>query len=281
MDPLTKKTAEVHRHAGGEITELGEVRVTGPQPSASTARASGNHDQEPKALCKNGGCKVWRSGRVDGGEPRTESPWHSLKTVFLLSVIVAFLLWIIVYTLLDQYRILWPSSLFAAFDRDSVWDSLSLYMAIAIADLGSVIYDLIGSAVIHVTCFLLRNGRTNESCDFLRNLRWRSRSITGPAVRTASFARFSISTPPYRYPLFPSHHRTLLIPNFAERYIYTYRNHICVATIVRRETRNDEMNKSMGQFERPNERELRQLETSVNQIATLYISYRFINVWLL
>ncbi|KAL0129319.1 hypothetical protein PUN28_004192 [Cardiocondyla obscurior] len=108
FEPTTKKTVEVHRHAAGETTELGEVKVTLPSTNVptstpSTAQASGNSSTP----CKNGGCKViWRSSRVGGGEPRAESPWHSLKTVFLISVIVAFLLWIVVYTLLNQYRIL-------------------------------------------------------------------------------------------------------------------------------------------------------------------------------
>ncbi|XP_024867507.1 uncharacterized protein LOC112451834 isoform X1 [Temnothorax curvispinosus] len=112
FEPRTKKTAaEVHRHLAdraGETTELGEVRVTAPSSNVATSMPSTAHPNgnDAAAPCKNGGCKVWRSSRVDGGELRPESPWHSLKTVFLISVILAFLLWIIVYTLLDQYRIL-------------------------------------------------------------------------------------------------------------------------------------------------------------------------------
>jgi len=101
FDPTTKKTAEVHRHAAGETTELGEVKVTAPSSNVATSMPSTAHTSSSDAVpCKNGGCKIWRSSRVSAGEPRTESPWHSLKTVFLVSVIAAFLLWIIVYTLL-------------------------------------------------------------------------------------------------------------------------------------------------------------------------------------
>ncbi|XP_029176859.1 uncharacterized protein LOC114944959 [Nylanderia fulva] len=103
FEPTTAAVAEVHRHATGEaMTELGEVKVTLPGSSiaTSTPHTSGG---EP-APCKNGGCKVWRSNR--NGEQHSESPWHSLKTIFLVSVIVAFLLWVIVYTLLNQYQIL-------------------------------------------------------------------------------------------------------------------------------------------------------------------------------
>ncbi|XP_077279565.1 uncharacterized protein LOC143906990 isoform X3 [Temnothorax americanus] len=112
FEPRTKKTAaEAHRHLAGragETTELGEVRVTAPSSNVATSMPSTAHPNGNDAAtpCKNGGCKVWRSSRVDGGELRPESPWHSLKTVFLISVILAFLLWIIVYTLLDRYRIL-------------------------------------------------------------------------------------------------------------------------------------------------------------------------------
>ncbi|XP_018369242.1 PREDICTED: uncharacterized protein LOC108765173 isoform X2 [Trachymyrmex cornetzi] len=104
---LATKTAEVHRHAAGETTELGEVKVTAPSSNVATSMPSTAHPSGSDAMpCKNGGCKVWRSSRIGGSEPHAESPWHSLKTVFLVSVIVAFLLWIIIYTLLDQYRIL-------------------------------------------------------------------------------------------------------------------------------------------------------------------------------
>lgn len=107
FEPTMKKMAEVHRLAAGETTELGEVKIIVPENNVATSMSTMAHTSSSEnAPCKNGGCKVWRSSRSNGGEPRTESPWHSLKTVFLVSVLVAFLLWIIVYTLLDQYRIL-------------------------------------------------------------------------------------------------------------------------------------------------------------------------------
>ncbi|XP_020295145.1 uncharacterized protein LOC109860465 [Pseudomyrmex gracilis] len=100
----TSKITGVHRHAAGETTELGEVNVTVPSSSVATSMPHTSSETSP---CKNGGCKVWRNSR-DGNsnEPRSENPWHSLKTIFLVSVIVAFLLWVIVYTLLDQYQII-------------------------------------------------------------------------------------------------------------------------------------------------------------------------------
>lgn len=101
----TSKITDVNWHAAGETTELGEVSVIVPSSNVATSMPHTSSETSP---CKNGGCKIWRSSR-DGnsGEPRSENPWHSLKTVFLVSVIVAFLLWVIVYTLLDQYQIIW------------------------------------------------------------------------------------------------------------------------------------------------------------------------------
>lgn len=98
----TRKTAKMHQHAAGETTELGEVVISPATSSVATSAVNANSEAAP---CKNGGCKIWRSSR-SSSEPRSESPWHSLKTIFLVSVIVAFLVWIIVYTILDQYRIL-------------------------------------------------------------------------------------------------------------------------------------------------------------------------------
>lgn len=104
FEPTTTKTAEVHRHSTGEtMTELGEVKTIPPSSSIATSTLHPSGDDP--APCKNGGCKIWNRGIRDG-ERRSESPWHSLKTIFLVSVIVAFLLWVIVYTLLDQYQIL-------------------------------------------------------------------------------------------------------------------------------------------------------------------------------
>ncbi|KAH0945909.1 hypothetical protein HN011_002455 [Eciton burchellii] len=97
----TKKTTRMQQHMSGETTELGEVVISAATSSIATSTVHTNKD----APCKNGGCKNWRSGR-SGNESRSESPWHLLKTVFLISVIVAFFLWIIIYTLLDHYRIL-------------------------------------------------------------------------------------------------------------------------------------------------------------------------------
>ncbi|CAK9802353.1 hypothetical protein ANTQUA_LOCUS3268 [Anthophora quadrimaculata] len=78
-------------------TELGEVKVTPPTSSVATSTPV----QPGSIPCRNGGCKSWNRS-----ESRLESPWHFLKTVFLISVIVALVIWVIVYTFLTQYRIL-------------------------------------------------------------------------------------------------------------------------------------------------------------------------------
>ncbi|XP_015608342.1 uncharacterized protein LOC107274093 isoform X2 [Cephus cinctus] len=81
-------------------TELSEVKV-GVSTATSTA-ATSTPVLSRSIPCGNGGCKATRSH----GEARPESPWHLLKTIFLVSVIVALVIWVIVYTLLAQYRIL-------------------------------------------------------------------------------------------------------------------------------------------------------------------------------
>ncbi|XP_012269485.1 uncharacterized protein LOC105693854 isoform X2 [Athalia rosae] len=84
-------------------TELGEVKVQ-VVPTASVATSTPTTSPAlPEGIpCGNGGCKTSRSR----GEPRPESPWHQLKTIFLVSVIVALVIWVVAYTLLTQYQIL-------------------------------------------------------------------------------------------------------------------------------------------------------------------------------
>ncbi|CAD1471505.1 unnamed protein product [Heterotrigona itama] len=85
----------------GEETELGEVKVTLPTNTVATSTPV----QPGTIPCRNGGCKSWTSR----AESRMESPWHFLKTIFLVSVIVALILWIIVYTFLAQYQVVCSS----------------------------------------------------------------------------------------------------------------------------------------------------------------------------
>ncbi|XP_016904865.1 uncharacterized protein LOC107993131 [Apis cerana] len=89
---LTKTEVQI-----ADETELGEVKV---MPLTSNV-ATSTPVQPGSIPCKNG-CKSWASR----AESRMESPWHFLKTIFLISVIVALILWVIVYTFLVQYQIL-------------------------------------------------------------------------------------------------------------------------------------------------------------------------------
>ncbi|XP_054014442.1 uncharacterized protein LOC128895677 [Hylaeus anthracinus] len=82
---LTKtKTQSMDEMEFGEV-KTSNVATSTPVPSGSIP-------------CRNGGCKGWTS--------TAESPWHFLKTVFLISVLVALVLWVIVYAFLTQYKIL-------------------------------------------------------------------------------------------------------------------------------------------------------------------------------
>jgi hypothetical protein len=49
--------------------------------------------------CKNTVAKIWPDHRL-------ESPWHYLKTLFLVFVILALVIWILIYVLLSQYDLL-------------------------------------------------------------------------------------------------------------------------------------------------------------------------------
>ncbi|XP_046413185.1 uncharacterized protein [Neodiprion pinetum] len=85
-------------------TEMNEVKVSVPTASVATSTpTTSSPAPAPEGIpCGKGGCKTSRSR----GEPRPESPWHHLKTIFLVSVIIALVIWVIVYTLLTQYQIL-------------------------------------------------------------------------------------------------------------------------------------------------------------------------------
>lgn len=108
MESLSRCELTKTETKGAEETELAEVKTTLPTNNVATSTGklasyqNGQQVQPGSIPCRNGGCKSW-SGR---SESRLESPWHFLKTVFLISVIVALVLWVIVYTFLAQYRIL-------------------------------------------------------------------------------------------------------------------------------------------------------------------------------
>ncbi|XP_043276681.1 uncharacterized protein [Venturia canescens] len=82
-------------------TELGEVKII--VPSSDIATSTTLEASSAVIPCGSGGCKT---SRRHNGESRPESPWHVLKTIFLVSVIIAFVVWVVVYTLLAQYEIL-------------------------------------------------------------------------------------------------------------------------------------------------------------------------------
>ncbi|XP_058809664.1 uncharacterized protein LOC131674872 isoform X3 [Phymastichus coffea] len=79
-------------------TELGVLKSSVHETSSSPPSGS-----RAGVACHNGACKA------HGLRPphhRIENPWHYLKTIFLVSIIFAFIVWIIVYVLLTQYEVL-------------------------------------------------------------------------------------------------------------------------------------------------------------------------------
>ncbi|XP_033331485.2 uncharacterized protein LOC143258717 isoform X2 [Megalopta genalis] len=105
MENLSRLELTKTKPRDAEENELAEVKTASPtnNVATSTAKLSSTHPAQPGSIpCRDGGCKAWASR----SESRLESPWHFLKTVFLISVIVALVLWVVVYTFLAQYGIL-------------------------------------------------------------------------------------------------------------------------------------------------------------------------------
>ncbi|XP_014616367.1 PREDICTED: uncharacterized protein LOC106793719 [Polistes canadensis] len=75
--------------------ELKEMDVVAPTQSVATLTVV----QPGSIPCQNSGCKNWRTHGVP------ENPWHELKTIFLVSIIVTLIFWIMIYALLAQYQI--------------------------------------------------------------------------------------------------------------------------------------------------------------------------------
>ncbi|XP_011498786.1 PREDICTED: uncharacterized protein LOC105362935 isoform X2 [Ceratosolen solmsi marchali] len=74
-------------------TELGEMKVVaGVVPVVEDVPCH-------SGACKSAVTKIWPDHRL-------ESPWHYLKTLFLISMIVALVVWILIYVLLSQYELL-------------------------------------------------------------------------------------------------------------------------------------------------------------------------------
>lgn len=77
-------------------TELGEVKVMSLTTMATTSK-------DVQAIpCSNGGCKK----SVFNKKNSDESPWHYLKTIYLIFFMFALIVWIIVYSLLSRYELL-------------------------------------------------------------------------------------------------------------------------------------------------------------------------------
>ena len=83
---------------GVSETELGELRAV------ATSTANSPTATDAGVPCHNGACKS--SGDKLRPEHHIESPWHHLKSLFLVSIIVALVVWIFVYVMLTQFDVL-------------------------------------------------------------------------------------------------------------------------------------------------------------------------------
>lgn len=89
--------------------EMGEV--SSPVPEVPLATVNGNgvpgctdaclalHQQHQKSL------QQYQKSTT----PRpTDSPWHHLKTIFLVTTVASLIVWVLVYTVLSQMAVVWP-----------------------------------------------------------------------------------------------------------------------------------------------------------------------------
>ncbi|XP_043480496.1 uncharacterized protein LOC122510128 [Leptopilina heterotoma] len=95
--PLRCDQGKMETNPSGE-TELSEMKIV--TSSIGVTATNQNHSEDHQ--CRNGTCKI---SRIRNNQ-QPENPWHYLKTIFLISVIIALIIWIIVYTLLVQYKVL-------------------------------------------------------------------------------------------------------------------------------------------------------------------------------
>lgn len=94
---------EKDRHSA---VEMGEV--SSPTPEGSLATVNGNgvpgctdaclalHQQHQKSL---------QQYQKSATPSPPDSPWHFLKTVFLVAIVVSLIVWVLVYTVLSQLAV--------------------------------------------------------------------------------------------------------------------------------------------------------------------------------
>ena len=89
--------------------EMGEV--SSPVPEVTLATVNGNgvpgctdacltlHQQHQKSL---------QQYQTSSTPRPSDSPWHYLKTIFLVTVVASLIVWVLVYTVLSQMAVVWP-----------------------------------------------------------------------------------------------------------------------------------------------------------------------------
>ncbi|XP_014220127.1 uncharacterized protein LOC106648017 isoform X1 [Trichogramma pretiosum] len=97
--PQQMENSSRRGHCSYNETELGEIKVQQQAFQVPAANRS--------LACHNGACKGSSAAAIKiRPEQSLDSPWHYSKTLFLLATILAFVLWIFVYVLLNRYELL-------------------------------------------------------------------------------------------------------------------------------------------------------------------------------
>ena len=90
-------------HCGNNDTELNDFKIISLEGTTTTS----NNQNNSTISCYNGACKHGnQNNNLINEKSVPESPWHILKTYFLLIIIVSLILWIFIYVTLTYYKLL-------------------------------------------------------------------------------------------------------------------------------------------------------------------------------
>ncbi|KAK7794918.1 hypothetical protein R5R35_005893 [Gryllus longicercus] len=107
----TVEMSEVPAAAAGTAAGAGSLSAS-PPPSPLHAIAPPQHAINGNGVltcsehCTSLHMQHQKYYREKGEPPAPESPWHHLKTIFLVGTLVFLALWVLVYTLLSQLSVL-------------------------------------------------------------------------------------------------------------------------------------------------------------------------------
>lgn len=92
-------------------TELEVVQMKGKiiATSASNGTTATANSSQGSGACASEVCRSARQRRAanNNDDVDNDGPWHRKKTIFLISILVLLLVWIVVYATLSEMKKLW------------------------------------------------------------------------------------------------------------------------------------------------------------------------------